>query len=214
LNSPNIRYILKKIANSIALCVAAIPGFTCWVETRACHQSEALFSFWSHCFALLPGYPGVYLRKAYYQLTLDHCSSDCFIGFGTLFSHRQAIVNHSAYIGCYSLIGSANICEGALIGSRVSILSGTELHELDAEGRWTSADLSKLRQVIIGSHSWIGEGAIIMANIGNGSLVASGSVVSTAVPAGILVAGNPARFVRKLRPASDLEPATATNGAP
>jgi virginiamycin A acetyltransferase len=178
----------------------------CWIERKAGAHAEALFSFWAHCFAMLPGHPGLYLRRAFYQLTLDYCSSNCFIGFGTLFSHRNAIVNHSVYIGCYSLLGSVRIGEGALIGSRVSLLSGTELHELDAEGRWTATDLSKLRQVVIGRHVWIGEGAIIMAGIGDGSCAASGSIVSATVPSGILVAGNPARFVRNLRPVPEQKP--------
>lgn len=213
LNGHPIRYFFKQIANGIALCIAAVPGFTCWIESRISEKSESLFNFWSHCFAMLPGRPGVYLRRAFYQLTLDYCSSDCFIGFGTLFSHRQVIVNHSSYVGCYSLIGSARIGEGALIGSRVSIISGTDLHELDAEGRWTATDLSRLRQIDIGKHAWIGEGAIIMADIGTGSHAAAGSVVSAAVPARVVVAGNPARFVRNLKPVNDLIHATVTNGA-
>lgn len=194
-----IRLFLKRTANAIALCVAAIPGLICGIEKRANRRSEAFFGFWSHCFAMLPGHPGAYLRRAFYRLTLDHCSSDCFIGFGTLFSHRQVVIERSVYIGSYSLIGSARLGEGTLIGSRVSILSGPGLHELDATGRWTPADLSKIQHINIGRNVWIGEGAIIMASIGNGSHAASGSVVSATVPDGILVAGNPARFVRNLR---------------
>jgi virginiamycin A acetyltransferase len=202
MSSP-IRNYIKHTANCIALCIAALPGLICWIEKHAGNQAESIFGFWSHCFAMLPGHPGVYLRRAFYRLTLDFCSSDCFIGFGTFLTHRKAIVGSSAYIGSYSLIGSAHIGSGALIGSRVSILSGTELHELDSQGRWSSADLSKLRQVKISPHTWIGEGAIIMTDIGEGSLVASGSVVSTAVPPHILVAGNPARFVRNLSSSND-----------
>ncbi len=49
--------------------------------------------------------------------------------------------------------------------------------------------------VIIGSDVWIGEGCRFMSgvNIGNGAIVAAGSVVSKDVPPFAMVAGNPAR---------------------
>jgi acetyltransferase-like isoleucine patch superfamily enzyme len=37
-----------------------------------------------------------------------------------------------------------------------------------------------------------------MADVGHGATVAAGSVVSNAVPPAVVVAGNPARFVRRL----------------
>jgi acetyltransferase-like isoleucine patch superfamily enzyme len=37
-----------------------------------------------------------------------------------------------------------------------------------------------------------------MADVGSRSIVGAGSVVSTSVPDGCLVAGNPARFLRRL----------------
>ena len=43
-----------------------------------------------------------------------------------------------------------------------------------------------------------GEGAVVMANVGAQCMVAAGAVVSSPVPDGIMVAGNPARFVRKV----------------
>ena len=93
----------------------------------------------------------------------------------------------------------AHLGEGCLIGSRVSLLSGTEQHALDEQGRWGPCDQTRLKQIKIGDYAWIGEGAIVMANIGAGSMVAAGAVVEQDTRAGILVAGNPSRFVRKLR---------------
>jgi virginiamycin A acetyltransferase len=195
---PLIRAAAKKLANALSYSAASIPGLLCFLERRFTTHGEALFAFWSHCFAFIPGHLGVYLRRAFYRLSLDYCSSNCFIGFGTLFSHRQAVVNDAVYIGTYSLLGSVKLGAGTLIGSRVSILSGPGLHEQDSDGSWTATDISKLRQISIAPHGWIGEGAIVMADIGRGSMVAAGSVVSSSVPPGILVAGNPARFVRSL----------------
>ncbi|MDH5182432.1 MAG: CatB-related O-acetyltransferase [Gammaproteobacteria bacterium] len=52
---------------------------------------------------------------------------------------------------------------------------------------------------VIGNDVWIGYKAMIMpgVNIGDGSIIASGSVVSTDVAPYSIVAGNPSRLIRK-----------------
>ena len=163
----------------------------------------------------MPGDPGVYLRRSFYRQTLHRCSSRCFISFGAIFTHRQVIVEDDVYIGVYALIGSVRLGRGCLIGSRASLLSGSQLHELREDGTWTPADLSKLKQIDIGNNTWIGEGAIVSADIGPGAMIATGSVVTSAVPAQVMVAGNPARFVRKLAALHEPVPSeTVAVGAP
>ncbi len=51
----------------------------------------------------------------------------------------------------------------------------------------------------IGNHVWIGMRSIILkgVTIGDGSIVAAGSVVVKDVPNNCLVAGNPAKVVKK-----------------
>lgn len=54
--------------------------------------------------------------------------------------------------------------------------------------------------ISVGRGCWIGANAILLPGvvIGENSVVAAGSVVTRSVPPGALVAGNPARIVRKL----------------
>ncbi len=56
---------------------------------------------------------------------------------------------------------------------------------------------------------WIGAGAIILpgVTVGEGAIVAAGSVVSQDVPPYMMVAGNPGRVVKKLERASAREEA-------
>ncbi len=160
--------------------------------------TEIVFHICTHIIALLPGLPGVFLRRAFYSLTLDECSPHCYIGFGSIFSHRFTTVEDFVYIGSYSIIGSAHLGENCLIGSRASILSGKELHVRDKDGMWTPYSPDRLVKINLAKNVWIGEGAIIAADVGEGSMVGAGSVVTSGIRPHVIVTGNPARFVKKL----------------
>jgi len=161
-------------------------------------ESELLFNICSNIMALLPGMPGVFLRRAFYSLTLEKCSAHCHIGFGTIISHRCTIIEKHAYIGSYALIGNAHLGEHCLIGSRVSILSGEALHVLDNNDMWTPYSPKLLSRVTISRNVWVGEGAIVAADIGESSMIGAGSVITSNIKSKIMVAGNPARFVKNL----------------
>nr|WP_082995127.1 CatB-related O-acetyltransferase [Halomonas elongata] len=53
--------------------------------------------------------------------------------------------------------------------------------------------------VVVGNNCWIGDNVIILpgVHIGNGSVVAAGSVVTKSVPAYSIVAGNPSKVIRE-----------------
>ena len=60
------------------------------------------------------------------------------------------------------------------------------------------------KPVVIGDNVWIGEFSAILkgVTIGKGSIVASHSVVTKDVPPYVIVAGNPARVVKRLEEGS------------
>jgi virginiamycin A acetyltransferase len=164
-------------------------------------DGEVIFNTCAQFMAVLPGLPGAFLRRSYYTLTLEKCSPHCHIGFGAVISHRYAIIEPHVYIGNYALIGSAHLGERCLIGSRASIISGKYLHEKNPDGTWSTFSSDRLERILVGKNVWIGEGAIILADIGEGSCVGAGSVVSVKVKPNIMVVGNPARFVKNFEPA-------------
>jgi acetyltransferase-like isoleucine patch superfamily enzyme len=174
-----------------------------------------MFLFWAQFFAMMPGPPGVWLRCGFYRQTLQHCERGVHIGFGAYFTHREAHVERGAYIGPYALIGSAILRKNCLIGSRASLLSGGQLHVMDDDGNWGAADRSRMQQIEIGEYAWLGEGALAMASVGARAMVSAGAVVASPVPECVMVAGNPARFVRKLAPANTPTPEPeAQNASP
>lgn len=190
-----IKFIFNLISQFIVLPLVVLS----WLEKRLIpKQPELVFNICTNIVAILPGVPGMFLRRAFYTLALEKCSAHSYIGFGTIISHRCAIIEKHAYIGSYALIGKVHLGEYCLIGSRVSILSGEALHELDENGMWTPYSADLLVRVKISKNVWIGEGAIVSADIGESCMIGAGSVVSSNIKANIMVAGNPARFVKKL----------------
>ncbi|WP_171083601.1 sugar O-acetyltransferase [Telluria aromaticivorans] len=78
------------------------------------------------------------------------------------------------------------------IGPAVQVY--TAEHPLDPALRRSGVESG--RPVVIGNNVWIGGGAIILpgVTIGDDAVVGAGSVVTHDVPAGAIVAGNPARI--------------------
>jgi acetyltransferase-like isoleucine patch superfamily enzyme len=152
---------------------------------------ETVFSFFAQACALVPGIVGSYVRVAYYRMTLRSCARECQIGFGSFFAHPQTTVGQFVGVGPYCIIGYANIGAGTMIGPAVQILSGAQQHKRDPQGRLTDEG-RRYVEIVIGEHCWIGASSVVLADLGDRSTVAAGSVVLTAVRAGIVVGGNPA----------------------
>ena len=71
-------------------------------------------------------------------------------------------------------------------------------HPLDAQERNRHIGIPK--SVVIGNNVWIGGGVTILpgVSIGDNSVVAAASVVTKSFPDNVVIAGNPARIIRKL----------------
>ena len=204
-----VRRYIKRAVDACFLGLVAPAAVLCALEKK--RGGTAVFTMGAQCCALVPGLPGVFLRRAFYRLTLEACGESFFVGFGAWFSQRASRIDEDVYIGPYAVIGSCHLGRGALVGTRCSILSGGGLHSLDARGRWMEADMRRMRTIHVGEYAWIGESAIVLADVGASAMVVAGAVVSAAVPPSVVVAGNPARFVRCLTPPVEQEHhATAT----
>lgn len=157
-------------------------------------SSESAYVTFAKLLSLIPGKIGNYIRTSYYMLTLTECHYDLSVDFCTFFAHPNARVGRSVVIGSFTIIGSADLHDNVLISSRVSILSGKFQHKV-------GSDISPgiyyegFDNIIIGNGTWIGEGAIVMANIGNSCIVSAGSTVTKSMKSNTTAIGNPARFI-------------------
>jgi acetyltransferase-like isoleucine patch superfamily enzyme len=155
----------------------------------------AVFRFWAQSCALVPGLPGDLLRIAYYRLTLEECSLESRIQFGSFFSQREARIAQGVYIGGYCVLGCTVIGERTHIASGVHILSGKTQHPRDESGRILGSEHGVFGTVPIGADCWIGSGALVLAEVGRCCTIGAGSVVVHPVPEGSVAVGNPARVI-------------------
>ncbi|MDA8087045.1 MAG: acyltransferase [Nitrospiraceae bacterium] len=159
------------------------------LEEMAAH-GESVFYCLANFFALFPGKVGSYLRSAFYYGALKRCDWETYIGFGTFFSHRSAEVGKNVAIGAYCIIGSASIGDNVMIASRVSILSGKHQH-IDDSGQLVRSPI--FEKISIGEDSWVGEGAILMDDVGEKSIISAGAVVTRKAAPNSKLMGKPAR---------------------
>lgn len=165
-----------------------------WFEKKG-STSEAIFISLGQFLGLFPGIIGSYLRAAYYWMLLDQCSWEIHIGFGSYFSQRSAKLGANIAMGGYCIIGTASIDDEVMIASRVSIPSGKRQH-VDSMGQLSSD--TTLDRVIIGKKCWIGEGAIVLADVGEGCIVSAGAVITTKMPNHYIIGGNPGKPIKEL----------------
>ena len=108
------------------------------------------------------------------------------------------------HIGDYVLICPGVRIDSALevrIGNSSMLAAGVYITDANWHGIYDRTEvIGTARQVVLGENVWIGDGATLCkgVRIGDDSIVGAGSVVVHDVPAGCIVAGNPAAVVRKL----------------
>lgn len=113
----------------------------------------------------------------------------------TIEIHENAEVEiNGAYINTGAVILAAkriSIGHGVLISRHVFIYDSDHHPIYNDEGEIANP----ARDVVIGDHVWIGLKCIILrgSNIGEGALIAAGSVVGGKIKPGVLAQGNPAR---------------------
>jgi acetyltransferase-like isoleucine patch superfamily enzyme len=135
----------------------------------------------------------------------------------TLYQNAAGIIHKTVLIagdGALLRIGNDVGISGAILDARSSISIGDRcmlgancsvyssdyhpLHPADRHDRRASA--VQTAPVTLENDVWIGANALILkgVTVGASSIVGAGSVVTKSVPPGVIVAGNPARIVKRI----------------
>jgi acetyltransferase-like isoleucine patch superfamily enzyme len=118
------------------------------------------------------------------------------VHYGTLFSQAGARLDESVYVGPRCILGWVHLEADVLLAAGVQIPSGGKTHYFDDPTRPIREQGGERKQVRVGRGAWIGNGAILLADVGPGTIVGAGSVVTKPLPANVIAAGVPARVLR------------------
>lgn len=158
----------------LALSVLTLP--LAW-PARAAYRafgSTALFDLGSTVLAIVPGTLGAYLRTSFYARTLTRCGYDFSSGFLSLVQHPEVEIGRGVYMGSFSLLGrGVTLEDDVIIASRVFVRAGAR----------------------IGAGTWVGESALVMADVGAHCIVGAGCMQDRAVPDRETAVGNPMRVL-------------------
>ena len=121
----------------------------------------------------------------------------CVIGKNTSIGpfveiQKNVIIGENTKIQSHSFI-----CEGVTIGDYCLIGHGTMFINDKFDG--PDLEIWIMRKTFVGNHVRIGSNATLLPiKIGDNSIIGAGAVVTKDVPANCVVAGNPAKIIRKL----------------
>jgi acetyltransferase-like isoleucine patch superfamily enzyme len=189
-----MKSMLKATARGI-FAVSAVPIVLCFLIASCITGKQAAFRSASEYLSLLPGTIGVYLRFGFYKWILSRCDDDACVCFGTVFSHPTLKLGRSVYIGNFCSIGDVTLEDNVLIASNVSIMNGSKQHGIERLDVPVREQPGVFEPITIGEDSWIGERAVVSADVGKHCVVGAGAVVTKPVPDYAIVVGVPAKVI-------------------
>ena len=156
---------------------------------------DRAFLWASESISQLTGMHGVYMRQAFYRLTLARCGQDVSFGWQSTFSLPAAEVGDGCYIGRRCSLGHTRVEPHVMLADGVQVLSGDNEHGVATSGDEHQDKPQVYTRVTLGRGAWIGTNAIIMADVGEGAIVGAGAVVTKPVPPRTIAAGVPAKAI-------------------
>lgn len=130
-------------------------------------------------------------------------------GEGSNISHLSYVfgdvrVGRNTFVGPFTVLDGSG---GLTIGDHCSIAAGVHVYSHDTLARSLSGGRSPLARAAtrVGNRCFVGPHAVIAkgVTVGDGSFVAANTLVTSDVPAGTAVQGNPARVVGRVEVAED-----------
>jgi len=199
---------MRQAAKTLALVLATIavaPSLLSFFVRRLILGPGRALEGSTQALALWPGILGDYLRRAFLGRVLARCDRSATVQYGTIFSQPGARLDANVYVGPRCHLGLVHLERDVLLAAGVHVPSGAATHGTDEVGLAIRDQPGERTLVTIGEGTWVGSGAIVMADVGKHCVVGAGAVVTRPLTDYVVAAGVPARVIRSRRP----QPATA-----
>jgi virginiamycin A acetyltransferase len=187
--------LLKGVARGLAF-LAVSPLLLWFVLKRQVLGPDRALQGTAQALALVPGLPGQYLRRAFLSVALERCAPTSVVEFGVTFSQSGARLDDNVYVGPFCSLGWVHLERDVLIAGGVHIPSGADTHGTASENTAIRDQEGTRRLVRVGQGTWIGNGAIVMADIGRDCIIGAGAVVTMPIRDRGVAVGVPARVIR------------------
>lgn len=175
----------------------ALPASLLFFLLASISNKDATFAGFSQALSLIPGKIGTYYRAAFYSTVCKNVHRDIVVGFLTVFSHYDIEIEEGVYIGPQCNIGKCYIGKNTLIGSGVHVLSGNKQHGTADKNLPMKSQKGIFRKIEIANNCWIGNSAMISANIAPDCVIGLGSlVIKDCEKAGSVYVGFPVKYIK------------------
>lgn len=195
---------MKKLVKWIFIGIVFVFVLPSGLLSLLCHKlfrSALCFDLFAQAFSNVPGFIGVAVRACFYKQTLACSHMDLNMGFGSFISKIGTRIGHGVFINGRNIIGLADIGDGVVIANYVSVLSGGRQHNFDDPEVGILEKEGTYSCVTIGRDVFVGDHCVVMADIGEKSIIGSASLVVKRIPPYSVAVGNPARVIKDRRQA-------------
>ena len=141
------------------------------------------------------------LKRYFWSYRLESkaisCKSKPFIGGGSSFSGKIHLGENCNFNGM-NVIGNGTVYFGDNFHSGTECMIITQNHNYDKGNAIPYDDSFEYKTIVIEDNVWLGNRVTITGNItiGEGAIIAAGSVVVKDVPPYAIVGGNPAKVIK------------------
>jgi acetyltransferase-like isoleucine patch superfamily enzyme len=190
-----MREMVKAVVRGVAF-VLVLPRIVSFRIAKTIIGSDRALEGATQSLARIPGVRGQYLRRAFLSQAIERCHDTAAICWGTTFSKAGSLIDDNVYVGPSCHLGLVHLERDVLLAAGVHVPSGAQTHGTDDLLVPIREQPGRVTMVRIGAGTWVGSGAIVMADVGQDCVIAAGSVVTKPIPDHVVAAGVPARVIR------------------